>query len=243
MQIVATSINVNSIPTSIAYAYFSPGSPFPAQDLSLFLQTLNHIYVIGADFNAKHETWGCRSKNTRGRTLHNFITNKCSKVISPASPTYWSTHANRHPDYLDFFLSNVPNYIHKNISNLNDPASDHTPLILKIQAKVVIHPFIRKRTDWNKFRNIMTTSTSLNIKLKNPTDIDTAINTHTNNIQDTLRIYSTTAANQDNSNSLITPKIRKSLKNVGLETFGNELTTRLTNNGTIIFPTNSSQLS
>jgi hypothetical protein len=102
MQIVATSIIINSIPTSIASAYFPPGLPFPAEDLSLFLQTLNHTYVIGADFNAKHETWGCRSMNTKGRTLHNFITNKASKVICPASPTYWPTHANRHPDYLDF---------------------------------------------------------------------------------------------------------------------------------------------
>jgi len=66
-------------------SYFPPGSPFPVEDLSLFLQTLNHTYIIGADFNAKHEAWGCRSKNTRGRTLHNFITIKRSKVISPAS--------------------------------------------------------------------------------------------------------------------------------------------------------------
>ena len=209
MQIVATSININSIPTSIASAYFPPGSPFPAEDLSLFLQTLNHTYIIGADFNAKHEAWGCRSKNTRGRTLHNFITIKRSKVISPSSPTYWPTHANRHPDYLDFFLSNLPNHIHINISNLNDPASDHTPIILKIQANVPFHPFVKKRTDWNKFRNIMSTSSSLNIKLKNPTDIDTAINTLTNNIQDSFRISSTTSATQDNSNRNTTPEIRE----------------------------------
>ncbi|KAL4127568.1 hypothetical protein QTP88_011735 [Uroleucon formosanum] len=209
MQIVATSININSIPTSIASAYFPPGSPFPAEDLSLFLQTLNHTYIIGADFNAKHEAWGCRSKNPRGRALHNFITIKRSKVISPASPTYWPTHANRHPDYLDFFLSNLPNHIHINISNLNDPASDHTPIILKIQANVPFHPLVKKRTDWNKFRNIMSTSSSLNIKLKNSTDIDTAINTLTNNIQDSFRISSTISATQDNSSRNTTPEIRE----------------------------------
>jgi len=209
MQIVATSININSIPTSIASAYFPPGSPFPAEDLSLFLQTLNHTYIIGADFNAKHEAWGCRSKNTRGRALYNFITIKRSKVISPASPTYWPTHANRHPDFLDFFLLNLPNHIHLNISNLNDPASDHTPIILKIQATVPFHPFVKKRTDWNKFRNIMSTSSSLNIKLKNPTDIDTAINTLTNNIQDSFRISTTTSPTQDNSSRNTTPEIRE----------------------------------
>ncbi|KAL4104201.1 hypothetical protein QTP88_019510 [Uroleucon formosanum] len=82
MQIVATSININSIPTSIASAYFPPGSPFPVEDLSLFIQTLNHTYIIGADFNAKHETRSYRSKNTRGRTLHNFITIKRSENIN-----------------------------------------------------------------------------------------------------------------------------------------------------------------
>jgi len=202
MQIVAKSININSIPTSIALDYFPPGSPFPAEDLSLFLQTLNHTYIIGANFNAKYEAWGCHSKNTRGRILHNFITIKRSKVISPASPTYWPTHANRHTDYLDFFLSNLPNHIHKNISNLNDPASNHTPIILKIQANIPFHPFVKKRTDWYKFRNIVSTSSSL----KNPTDIDTAINTLTNNIQDSS---STTTATQDNSSRNTTPKIRE----------------------------------
>lgn len=155
------------------------------------------------------EAWSYRSKNTRGRSLHNFITIKRSKVISPASPTYWPTHANRHPDFLDFFLSNLPNHIHINISNLNVPASDHTPIILKIQANVPFHPFVKKRTDWNKFRNIMSTSSSLNIKLKNPTDIDTAINTLTNNIQDSFRISSTTFATKENSSRNTTPEIRE----------------------------------
>ncbi|VVC38952.1 Endonuclease/exonuclease/phosphatase,Reverse transcriptase domain [Cinara cedri] len=96
---VATSININSIPTSIASAYFPPGSPFPTEDLSLFLQTLNHTYVIGADFNAKHETWGCHSKNTRGlATQENYkslITPEIRELISQkrrARNTWQRTH-------------------------------------------------------------------------------------------------------------------------------------------------------
>jgi len=72
----------------------------------------------------------------------------------------------------------------------------------------------------------MTTSSSLNIQFKNSTDIDTAINTLTNNIQDTLRISSTTAAIQDNSRSLITPEIRKLISQKRrARTPGNELPT------------------
>lgn len=40
-----------------------PQSTFSAEDLWLFLQTLNHTYVIGANFNAKYEAWGYRWKN------------------------------------------------------------------------------------------------------------------------------------------------------------------------------------
>lgn len=143
MQLAATSVIINSIPTSIISAYFHPSYKFPAESLALFLQSLNNTYIIGADFNAQHEAWGCRSTNTRGRTWFNFITNKRSKIISPVFPTYWPTHTNRHPDFLDFFLSNLPNHIQTIITNLNDPASDHTPVILKIRASIDFRPLIK----------------------------------------------------------------------------------------------------
>lgn len=88
MQLATTSVNINSIPTSIISAYFHPSRQFPAEILALYLHSLNNTYIIRADFNAKHETWGCRSSKTRGRTLFNFISNKLSKIISPVSPTY-----------------------------------------------------------------------------------------------------------------------------------------------------------
>lgn len=89
MQLAATSIIINSVPTSIVSAYFHPGCPFPVEHLSQYLQSLNHSYIIGADFNAKHEAWGCQSTNSRGRKLFNFVTTNHSKLISPSSPTYW----------------------------------------------------------------------------------------------------------------------------------------------------------
>lgn len=94
-------------------------------------------------------------------------------------------------DFFEFFLSNLPSYLHTILNNLIDPASDHTPVILNIKATINSNPFIIIHTKWNKFRNIMTTHSSLNLKLKNCTDIDNAINTLTKNIQDTLQITST----------------------------------------------------
>lgn len=68
--------------------------------------------------------------------------------------------------------------MYTNITNLNDPASDYTPVTLKIQANIDINPLVKKRTNWNKFRNI-STQFSLNIKLKNLDYIDNAMYTLT----------------------------------------------------------------
>jgi len=209
MKLAATSANINSIPTSIISAYFHPGCQFPAESLALHLQSLNNTYIIGADFNAKHEAEGCRSTNMRGRTLLNFITNKCSKIISPASPTYWPTNANRHPDFLEFFLSNLPNHIDTNITNLNDPASDHTPVILKIQASIDFNQLIKIRIDWNKFRITMSTFSSLNLNLKTQKIFDNTVYILKKNIQDTIQTSSTTHPTQDNHNINTTSEIRE----------------------------------
>ncbi|VVC38715.1 Harbinger transposase-derived nuclease domain,Endonuclease/exonuclease/phosphatase [Cinara cedri] len=93
----STTLKINSVPISIASCYFPPGNSFPTPELIIFLQSLSHSYILDADFNAKHQTWS-RSTNTRGRALHNLITQKHLKVLSSPSPTYWPSHDNHHPD-------------------------------------------------------------------------------------------------------------------------------------------------
>jgi hypothetical protein len=81
--------------------------------------------------------------------------------------------------------------MYTNITNLNDPASDDTPITFKIQANTDINQIVKKRTDYNKFRSIMTTNSFFNIKFKNSEDIDNAISTLTKNIQNTIQISTT----------------------------------------------------
>jgi hypothetical protein len=91
--------------------------------------------------------------------LQNFISLNHVKVIASLSPTYWPSHRNRHPDTLEFFINNLPNRFTTEIINLNDPASDHTPVLLQIGA----HPSLKKNrstitpgiTNWNKFKDLI----------------------------------------------------------------------------------------
>jgi len=174
LQIIASSIVLNSIPISFASAYLPPGCQFPENELSTFILSFNHTFVIGADFNAKHLNWSSRYTNTRGRSLLRVMSSSHAKTIITDVPTYWPTHANRHPEILDFFLSNLPNHLKPQTTNLNDPASDHTPVLLQIITQASRKPSF-KQINWPKFRNFLSNNINLNIKLKTKEDIDIAI--------------------------------------------------------------------
>ncbi|KAL4120060.1 hypothetical protein QTP88_012803 [Uroleucon formosanum] len=186
IQSAGITLKINSVPISIASCYFPPEISFPTPELIILLQSLSNSYILGVDFNAKHQTWS-RSTNTRGRALHNLITQKHLKVLSIPSPTYWPSHVNRHPDTIDFFITKLSNRFTANATNLNDPASDHTPVLLHIGAQPLMKPnrptITPGFTNWNKFRDILSKKTILNIKLKSPSNIDSAINKFTNDIQ------------------------------------------------------------
>ncbi|KAL4132471.1 hypothetical protein QTP88_009614 [Uroleucon formosanum] len=186
IQAASNSITINSVTISISSCYFPPGRPFPSAEFGNLVQSLSYTHIIGADFNAKYQTWS-RSKNTRGHTLQNFISLNHLKVIASLSPTYWPSHSNRHPDTLDFFITNLPNRYSTEIISLNDPAADHTPVLLLIGT----HPSPKKSrptitpgtTNWNKFKDTISNKTTLNIKLKSITDVDQVIAKLTDDIQ------------------------------------------------------------
>lgn len=79
-------------------------------------------------------------QNTRDRALHNFISLKNLKLLAPNFPTYWPSHANRHTDTIVFFITNFPNSFLTEIVNLNDPTSDHTPVLLHVGAQPILKP-------------------------------------------------------------------------------------------------------
>lgn len=209
MQIIDTSLLINSIPVSIASAYLPPGRKFPDNELLLYLTQINHSFLLGADFNAKHHCWGCSTIKTRGRSLQNLIITKNAKVLAPRAPTYWPSHQNRNPDFLDFFISSLPNHLQTKLTNLNDPASDHTPVLIQIKASISLHNNNNSfKIIWPRFRTIMTCNTNLNIKLKSHTDIDNAISTFTETIFNAKKNASS-PIHGSKSDHLITPEIRQ----------------------------------
>jgi hypothetical protein len=62
------------------------------------INSLGHRFVVGGDFNVKHQYWGSRLNNPKGRKLHQTIQKKQLEILSTGKPDI-----NKTPDLLDFF--------------------------------------------------------------------------------------------------------------------------------------------
>jgi len=114
--------------------YFPPHPSISNRKIEQFFDLMINTFLIGSNFNTKHQQWGCISENSRSELFKNLIVNRKYTVqIRRYGPIYWPTHHNKHPDILNFFISNFPNLNYVTL-NLNDPVSDHIPVILNIEG-------------------------------------------------------------------------------------------------------------
>ena len=186
-QSSAIQIYVNNVPITVAAIYSPPKHIISYENFLNYFNTINNNFVIGGDFNAKHQSWGCRVNNPRGNTLYNFTNSKKFKVLAPPGPTYWPSSPHKNPDILDIFVTKTPSNLHYVIDNVLDLNSDHSSVILSISnyPSIITEPpkLFYATTDRYKFHDLVNQNLQLNVRLKSNEDIDAAINNLTNVIQ------------------------------------------------------------
>ena len=187
LQSTAVIIQTSLYPITLVAAYSPPKIPISESQIISFLNSLGHHFILGADLNAKHQQWGARSTNSRGRTLLSALNSHRSNILSPNTPTYWPTDPNRNPDLLDFFLHKGLGSLHCSISRLDDLSSDHSPIVLTASTSPIPKSsspsFIRGPVNWNLFRQILDDNIDLRVSLKTPEDLDDAVDSFTTLIQ------------------------------------------------------------
>jgi hypothetical protein len=104
-------------------------------------------------------------------------------------------------------MTYLPNHLRTQITNLDDPTSDHNLVLLQINTQAP-SKFTSNHVNWPKFRKILSNNSHLNIKLKTKEDIDLAINTLTNNIL-LAKNNSLSAILITKNSNYITPEIRQ----------------------------------
>ncbi|KAF0738585.1 Uncharacterized protein FWK35_00025856, partial [Aphis craccivora] len=187
IQSCAIAIKLNDYYFTIAALYAPPKHNITFSKFSEYFNTIKNNFIIGGDYNAKHQAWGCRTNNPRGTTLHNFTNTKKFKISAPPGPTYWPSSPQKNPDILDIFVTKIPNHILYHTSNLLDLNSDHSAVLLTLNASPTSHQaplyLFNRSTNIVQFQETINENIKLNIKLKTPHDIDSAVNNLTKIIQ------------------------------------------------------------
>jgi len=176
-----------------------------------FFNTIKNNFIVGGDFNAKHQSCGCRTGNPRGNTLHSFINQKKIQSTFPSRSYVLAIFSQKKkPDVLDIFVTKLPNSLYSNTANILDLNSDHSSVLLSLNASPPIQQtspnLFNRFTDRLKFHDNVNENIKLNIKLKTPDDIDFAV-------KDLTNIIWTAAWSTTNKNST-TPHISNPLPEI-----------------------------
>lgn len=119
--------------------------------------------------------------------LTNFINVKKYKVLSPPALRTGHLLSKKKPDIQGIFVIKLSNSLYSNTTNILDLYSDHSSVLLTLNASPPIQQTSPKLfdqfTDRLKFHDSVNENIKLNIRLKTPDDIDLAVMNLTNTIQ------------------------------------------------------------
>ena len=139
----------------IGAAYAPPTNKITSSDLDeITVKSPTKYYLIGGDFNAKHQLWNNITRNSNGTTIKNHAEAESYLIIH--SPTYTHKQPNSNPSNIDIFLSNIP-YPYK-ITTLDELSSNHLPVMLTIQLTSGIRSNRGvQTTNWGLYKTICNT--------------------------------------------------------------------------------------
>lgn len=166
-------------PIALSSIYCPPKHKLKKEDFSDLFNRLGHRFIVGGDFNAKHQQWGARLTNPRGRELMKAIESSNLGYLSAGEPTYWPTDREKIPDLLDFCVTRGVSQNYLQAESCLDLSSDHSPVVVTYSSQILTcdkPPTLHnKYTDWELFKSIITENINLNLPLKCEYDLIMAV--------------------------------------------------------------------
>lgn len=160
-----------------------------------------------AIYNAKKQSWGSCTNNSRGIVLCNLANEKHFNIPSTPGPTYWPTLPKKSLGILNIFATKIPSNLHCSTNNILDLNSDRSSILFTISANPLA-PLLNTQnySDRKKCYDIVNEYINLKIKLIFNLGIDEAIKNITTLVQratwtSTLFIKSNNSDKSHNSNS------------------------------------------
>jgi hypothetical protein len=94
LEVVAITLSINNINTTIVSAYQSPSFNMYTNDFHKILTDYNKVIIIG-DLNSKHVIWNCNTTNPNDRKLYKYLSNSSTIISAPDKPTYYPYDPNK----------------------------------------------------------------------------------------------------------------------------------------------------
>ena len=181
LQATTITIMERKGPITLSAVYCPPKYSISSETFQKFFENLGNRFIAGGDYNAKHPWWGSRlsTPNPKGRNLYEVIRNKNYNVASTGEPTYWPSDVNKTPDLIDFAVTYGINPRYITAKSCLDLSSDHSPILLQVNAEMVISPkntkLYNRKTNWNVFKTYINDHLKCNVPLKNNDQLEDAI--------------------------------------------------------------------
>uniref|UniRef100_A0ABD2XS64 Endonuclease/exonuclease/phosphatase domain-containing protein n=1 Tax=Trichogramma kaykai TaxID=54128 RepID=A0ABD2XS64_9HYME len=182
-------------PLAVSAIYCPPKHAIDHTLFESFFSQLGHRFLSGGDWNAKHPWWGSRLRipTPRGRQLYEAIKKYNCFTISTGEPTYWPSNPRKSPDLIDFAIARG---IHKN-KNITartslDLSSDHSPVIITIDAPLKTTLRTRTKICWAKFKEIVPEKISCGVSICTVDDLENRIESFNAMLQSAVSAASTT---------------------------------------------------
>lgn len=190
--------------------------------------------IIGGDLNAVNQKWGCRRTNPRGRGLYDYANALDFNILAPDDHTHIQLGQSL-PELLDIFLvRNTPRLSHPEVRY--DLSSDHLPVLLEMGNIADRNASFLSVTkvNWPDFVRLMK-NTDILVPDKNSAEIDNAIVSLTNSINETVALVSNTSTKKFSKYGNLGPQLKNKitrknrLKNLAYRT-GDPLIKQMVNN-------------
>lgn len=180
-KIQAANVQVDAIqcPFTISAIYCPPRHSISIEEYTVFFRSQGYRFLIGGDWNAKHTNWGARLITPKGKNLLQALERQNCMYLSTNEPTYWPTDPRKIPDLLDFIiLKGITTNYFKLESNF-ELSSDHTPVIVTLSIHAIMKPpaltLTTKNTNWDSFRAYIEEHLNLNVRIKEPNELDEVV--------------------------------------------------------------------
>ncbi|CAF2101844.1 unnamed protein product, partial [Rotaria magnacalcarata] len=149
-NIITVSLSINVKPYTITSVYSPPTEALPLQILSGILKTCKSNIIVG-DLNAKHEQWGCSSRNKKGRDLNQWLQMNNLVVHNQGMTT-----SLRSETTIDLIISNEDQFSVQS-QLLAHNGSDHLPIMVDFtDIPITEHSNTIPKVNWEIYTTILT---------------------------------------------------------------------------------------